>query len=262
MKDVVGGQPENTQSPSKPRTMTKARAREIHAHFAASVRLAVVIPACLLLLFLAMGVDFPNALALFGLSLGFVGVMAAVSTAMMSKRIPNGLSLTVLCSAPFWWLGAALGADMADGAGTGIVLDAFGWFYNQPISGSVLPVFDVALPYSIGLDLAMMVVVFVPLYLSFAFGLGFGGGDVKLMTAAAALLGWPLGMDFFFLTFLIGGLFSAAVLLGRMSSLIAVRLGVSNPHVVALSKFREFPFAPAIGLAAVLCFATKMQGLI
>ncbi len=66
------------------------------------------------------------------------------------------------------------------------------------VGGAVLPLFDsIQYPQRIVLDEAMMVVVFIPLFLSFIFGMGFGGGDVKLMTAAALFFGWPLGMDFF-----------------------------------------------------------------
>ena len=242
--------------------MTKAEARKIHAHFEAAIRLTVVIPCAIYLTGLAFGRNLADTLAVTAFALCFCAVMSAVSVDVISKRIPNGISLAALISAPLWWIAYAAGSEIPAVITDGIVLDIMGWVYGQDITGSVLPVIaSVSYPWRILLDIAMMLVVFVPLYFSFAFGLGFGGGDVKLMTAASLFFGWPLGLDFFFLTFLIGGVFSVGVILGRISSRIAIRAGLDSERLRKMSTTREFPFAPAIGFAAILCFALKLQGL-
>lgn len=244
------------------RYMPKSEARKLHAHFDAAGRLGWIIPVFAFATFLAMGWSFPDSVALLGAAIAFVGIAVAISVDTMSKRIPNNLSLTVLASGPIWWLGYALGSPLPALPVDGIVMDMMGTLYGVSVSGAVLPMFDtVSYPMRIGLDLAMMVVVFVPLYFSWSMGLGFGGGDVKLMTAAAPFFGWPLGMDFFFLTFLIGGVLSVCVILGRMFSRAALKAGVKSERLATLSTLREFPFAPAIGAAAIVCFAIKLQGL-
>ena len=244
------------------RYMPKSEARKLHAHFDAAGRLALIIPVFVFATLLAMGWSFADSVALFGAALAFTGIVVAVSVDTISKRIPNNLSLTVLASAQIWWLGYALGSPLPMTPADGVVMDMMGALYGVSVSGAVLPMLDgVSYPLRILLDLAMMLVVFVPLYLSWSMGLGFGGGDVKLMTAAAPFFGWPLGMDFFFLTFLFGGVLSVCVILGRMFSRAALKAGVKSERLATLSTLREFPFAPAIGAAAVVCFAIKLQGL-
>jgi len=242
--------------------MTKAEARRIHAHFEASTRLAVVIPFGIFFFALIAGFDLGTSTAIFGAALAFVATMAAVSTDMMSRRIPNGLSLLALASGPVWWASFFLGADLPGLAGEGVVWSLLAPIYGLEGAGAVLPAFaGITYPLRIALDMAMLVVVFIPLYLSFALGLGFGGGDVKLMAALSLFLGWPLGLDFFLLTFIIGGIFSVGVIVGRKFSQMAVRMGREHAMLKEWSVLHEFPFAPAIGIAAIFCFAIKLQGL-
>ncbi len=242
--------------------MKKTEARKLHAHFEAATRLTIVLPVMVFMTVLFMGWTFPDAVAAFAISLCFTGITAAVSVDTISKRIPNGLSLAVFMAGPTWWLALWLGSSMPASVSDGAVMTLMGHLYGvEAIKGAVLPLFEgVEYPRRILLDEAVMVVVFIPLLLSFILGLGFGGGDVKLMTGASLFFGWPLAMDFFFLTFLIGGIFSAAVYLGRISSLIAIFAGLESEKLRKMSKTREFPFAPAIGIAAALCFAIKIQG--
>ena len=242
--------------------MNKAEARRIHAHFDASNRLAVVMPPAMFGLFVAMGVPLAYAVALLGASMAFVAMVFAVSTDMMSRRIPNGLSLLALAAAPVWWSGYLLGSTLPEMAGSGVAWTIMAPLYGQNGSGAILPALSgIGYPARMVLDLAMMVAVFIPLFASFVLGLGFGGGDVKLMTALSLFFGWPLGMDFFFLTFIIGGIFSVFVITGRIFSRGAISVGMKNAVFREWSGMREFPFAPAIGIAAVICFAIKLQGL-
>lgn len=242
--------------------MTKAEARKIHAHFEASNRISYLLPVCIAALVFALGFSAADTIAMLGASMAFVATVTAVSTDMMSRRIPNGLSLLALLSAPVWWFAASLGSDLPVQSGDGVVWSIFATIYGVDGSGSILPAFGkITYPMRIGLDMAMLVVVFVPLYLSFALGLGFGGGDVKLMAGLSMFLGWPLGLDFFFLTFLVGGIFSVGVILGRKFSQQAIRLGWDSARLREWAAMREFPFAPPIGIAAIICFAIKLQGL-
>lgn len=242
--------------------MNKTQARRIHAHFEASTRIAVILPPSLLALALALGLPLADAMAVFAASLAFVATMAAVSTDMMSRRIPNSLSLVALAAGPAWWGAAGLGSQLPDLSGDGLVWSILAPIYGLEGQGALLPAFsNIAYPVRIGLDLAMLGVVFVPLYLSFRLGLGFGGGDVKLMAGLSLFFGWPLGLDFFFLTFLVGGLFSIGVITGRIFAKTAIRFGRTGDAVMRWSRLREFPFAPPIAIAAIACLAIKLQGL-
>lgn len=242
--------------------MTKTEARRIHTYFEASGRLVLVLTASLFAMVLLMGVHLDDALALTGFAMAFGAVMAAVVTDLMSKRIPDNLSLIALASAVVWWGSILLGSKIPAAAGTGIVLDVMGHIYGVPSHGSVLPVFaGIGYPWRALLDLAGMAIVFVPLFYSSIWGLGFGGGDVKLMTAVSLFFGWPLGFDFVVLTFLIGGSFSACFLVGRIFARVAIKGGISGRRIEAMAKLKEFPFAPAIGAAAIVCFALKLRGL-
>lgn len=242
--------------------MKKTEVRKLYAHFEAATRLTVIFPVMIFMTTLFMGWGMADALAAFAASLCFAGVTAAVSVDVISKRIPNGISLAVFLSGPIWWIALTLGSDIPAVISDGVVMDIMGKFYGiEGLKGAVLPLLEhIQYPRRILLDEAAMVVVFVPLLLSFLLGLGFGGGDVKIMAGASMFFGWPLAMDFFFLTFLIGGIFSVLVILGRISSKCAIRAGLENEYLKKMSQIREFPFAPAIGIAATICFAIKLQG--
>ena len=203
-----------------------------------------------------------DTLAISAAALFFFAVMAAVATDLTSMRIPNLLSYGLLLAAPIWWASGFLGSDIPASAGAGVARDAMGLILPNQGTGSLLPVFDLPPVQHIGLDILIMVIVFIPLYLSFQFNLGFGGGDVKLMGAASLFLGWPLALDFFILTFLIGGIFSTAIIVARTYARVAVKRGSTKDRLVKLAKFREFPFAPAIAIAAVICFSIKIEGIL
>ena len=242
--------------------MNRTEARRIHAHFAASTRLAIMIPLGAFALATASGVPLADAVALLAAAMAFTATVAAFSTDMMSRRIPNGLSLVALGSGPVWWLAMMAGSGLPGLSGDGVAWSVIAPIYGVDGSGSVLPaLLSVSYPARIGLDLVMFVVVLVPLYMSFALGLGFGGGDVKLMAALAPFFGWPLGFDFFLLTFIFGGVISVPVILGRIFARGALRMGASGPVARKWAEMREFPFAPAIAVAAMICLSTKLEGL-
>lgn len=242
--------------------MNKTEARRIHAHFEASTRMSLFVPPSIFALALAMGASIGDAVAFLAVSLALMALMGAVSTDTMSRRIPNGLSAIALASGPIWWLSVLLGSSLPGLSGDGVIWTLLAPIYGLDGHGSVLPAMSgIEYPTRIALDLAMLG-IFIPLYFSFVMGFGFGGGDVKLMTALAPFLGWPLGVDFFFLTFLIGGVFSVVVILGRKSSQYAIRLGWENDMTKEWSTLREFPFAPPIAIAAIICMSIKLQGLI
>lgn len=242
--------------------MNKIKARRIHAHFEASTRMAIVLPVMLFMALIVLEWTYADALAVFAAAVAFCGMGAAIAVDTISKRIPNPLNLLVFCAVPVWWASYFLGSDIPAQIQDGAFMDIMGRLYGYDMSGAFLPLFEgISYPKRILLDEAMMFVVLVPLFLSFALGLGFGGGDVKLMASLSLFFGWPIGMDFFFITFLIGGIFSVAVVLGRISSKYAIKAGLETEKLIKMSNTREFPFAPAIGIAAVFCFAIKLQGL-
>jgi Flp pilus assembly protein protease CpaA len=242
--------------------MTRHEANRIHSYFDAAFKLAILFSGVTTLLAMSLGMDFANVVAVLGGSMAFYGIMASLSTDMLAKRIPNPLSTLTLASAPVWWIAILMGSDIATGAGSSSVMDAMSLIGIGSGQGSLIPSFDVSVGWQIGLDITMMALVFLPLLASFTFGLGFGGGDVKLMTAAALFLGWPLGFDFLILTFMFGGLISAPLLLGRKFCRIAVYFGKATDGMTRFSMLREFPYAPAITVAAIFCLSAKFEGFL
>lgn len=241
--------------------MNRMRAMKIHAFHDAAASLTIYFTATFFALVLALRTPLGDAVAMTAAALAFFAIMASVATDMMSKRIPDKLSLLLLASAPVWWLGAALGADLGT-QNTGIARDLLSWV--SPVYGTGPLIGPLSIPYvpSIIMDVLGMIVVFIPLFLSFKFQLGFGGGDVKLITAGSLFFGWSLGFDFLVVSFLIGGIFSSLIILGRSFFRIALRCGVDTDRVRRIAKFREFPYAPAIAVSAILCLACKLEGLI
>jgi prepilin peptidase CpaA len=118
------------------------------------------------------------------------------------RRIPNWLVLTGLL------LGLGVNAFLFEWAG---------------LQGSLL-----------GIGIAFL--VYFPLYLL----RGMGAGDVKLMAAVGAIVGWKAWIVIFFLTAIMGGLAAVALLASRSQ----LRRGFSNAGylVVQLLAFRA-PYA-------------------
>lgn len=241
--------------------MTRLEALKIHAYHEAAGKITALMAGTIAALCITVGRSLPDTIAIAAAALAFGALMSAISTDMMSKRIPNNLSLLLLLSSPIWWAAQGLGSEIPAGAGTGVVRDTIGVILPGQGTGSILPDFSLSFPWLIALDAAVMLVVFAPLFLSFRYGLGFGGGDVKLITAGSLFFGWPLGFDFLAMTFIVGGVFSIGVIFGRISCRIAMKIGRATPAMIKFSKMREFPYAPAIGIAAIYCFSVKLEGL-
>jgi len=85
-----------------------------------------------------------------------------------------------------------------------------------------------------GMGLALL--IYFPLYLL----RGMGAGDVKLMAAVGAIVGWAAWLGIFFLTAIVGGIAAVALLANRHQ----LRRGFSNAGylVVQLLSFRP-PYA-------------------
>ena len=94
-------------------------------------------------------------------------------------------------------------------------------------------------------DLAIVAIVIVAGTFAFSLRL-IGGGDVKLLAAAAGTLGYPAGGDFLLFTLLCGGVVALAfaALRGRLGATF------SNVRAMALPVFAGVaPAAPQAGLA-------------
>lgn len=141
--------------------MTRQRAMRIHAFHDASAALTAYLTLAAAALALVMSKDIGQTLLLAAGVLAFTAIMASVATDMMSKRIPNSLSLMLLAAAPLWWAGLVLGGDPGSGS-NGIartLMSNIDEVYGQ---GALLPGFNVSFPLSIPVDIAGMVVVFIP----------------------------------------------------------------------------------------------------
>lgn len=170
------------------------------------------------------------------MTISHIAVLVLVTIAaffdIRSHRIPNWLTY------PAWLLGAAL---------AGLY---FGW------DGLV----------SSGLGFA---VTFLPMFLMFMGG-SIGGGDVKLMAAVGALLGFPAGLNALISSILVGGFFAAIILLwqGRLFPILKHAAStawsrVYPPHIpVAAPPAQKdsFPFGVAIALGTYLTVASIQAG--
>lgn len=115
------------------------------------------------------------------------------------------------------------------------VLDLrFGRIPNTLTYGGLL--FGMALsmfPLTVGPGMAMAGAAFgfVPALVLFAFG-GMGGGDVKLLAAVGALVGWPLMVDVLFYSIVVGTAIAVGMTIwhGRVADL----LGGLKYHILAL----------------------------
>ncbi len=135
-----------------------------------------------------------------------MGVMVAVSVALMAagcdlttRRIPNLLTYPAILVGLWLWASSTGWGGMVTGLG-GLVVAA------------------------------------VPLLFGFAMRLGVGGGDVKLMAALGACLGWPLAAEMLMDTFLVGAAWAV---------LTAARRAWRGGHASAREALRtSVPFAP------------------
>lgn len=243
------------------RFLTRREALNIHAFHNASFWMALLFTGLCPVVLMAMGVGIIEASVIATVLLVYAASVAGTLTDLMSMRIPDRISLLVIVGALAWWALESRGLTSAEGIGNG--RDMLGLFLPGQGSGSIVPDLTGAFPASwLALDVIAGVLVFIPLMASFLLGLGFGGGDVKLMTALVFFLGWPLGFDFVILTYFFGALISMSIILLRQFARIARRAGFKSKTLVHLSEVRSFAYAPAILAAALLCIAQKAEGII
>ncbi|HET9394341.1 MAG TPA: prepilin peptidase [Candidatus Rubrimentiphilum sp.] len=110
-------------------------------------------------------------------------------------------------------------------------------------------------------DLAVAAAVLAAGTVAFSFKL-IGGGDVKLLAAAAGTLGYPAGVSFILLTLLCGGVLALAyaALRGRLSATLANVQATALPLFAGVKPVRPhdglvMPYAVAI-FAGAICTAT------
>lgn len=103
-----------------------------------------------------------------------------------------------------------------------------------------------------GLHLAAALAVFSVCFALFAFGV-MGGGDAKLLTAAALWFGPDASLvTFIFYVSCLGGVLTILILLVRSSATSVLAMGLPIPNSIVMAK--KVPYAIAIGAAGLLSF--------
>lgn len=140
--------------------------------------------------------------------------------------------------------------------------DAVSFTIPNWISLALLAVFPAAALAS-GLPLAGMGAHFAVAAGALVFGMGLfalgwmGGGDAKLMAAAALWLGWPSVAGMIFYTAVAGGALSVALVMIRSEKVRPLVL-MGPAWIVRLGTPREsVPYGLAIAVGAMTAFATS-----
>lgn len=242
--------------------MKRIEALSHHAHMKAAVSLSLWLSLAGAAALAVLPLGFADILVATAFIIAFSAMMAGLATDLRSMRIPNELSLMLLFAAGLRWLGDIFGAGLLAGGPDGILRDVMGLFLPGQGTGSFIAAGTHDPMTAIMFDAVCMLIVFIPLYASFAFRLGFGGGDVKLITSGALYFGWPLGFDFLGLTYLVGAAISAGFLIARLVVRDLLPTPPAGSRRERLAGLRMFPYAPAIAAAAILCFAVQLEGLV
>jgi Flp pilus assembly protein protease CpaA len=247
------------QNWSDRRFLTREEVCFIHAFHSASFWISILFTVFISGFVFAIGQSAMVAIASLPVALAFSAAIAGTLTDFMSMRIPDRITGLVLLSALTWWCFEALAIVPAEGLGNG--QDVLSIFLPGRGEGSIAPDLTGTFFLSwIALDIAAGFFIFIPLMASFVFGLGFGGGDVKLMTALVLFLGWPLGFDFVILTYFFGGIASAVIISVRTIAKCLKFVGVKSATIKHISEIKTFAYAPAISFAALICVAQKAEG--
>jgi Flp pilus assembly protein protease CpaA len=238
----------------------RVKVLQIHAFHSAAFWLSLLTPFFFAPIVFMLTGSLSSTLAAAGGSLAFAVLLSGTVTDLMSMRIPNPLTALSFLPAFLWWSAIALGFEAPTPVG-------FGRDFYAPIlvgmeSGSLVPeVWTGTLFKDIVMSFAGMILVFIPLLLSFIFG-AMGGGDAKFMPPLALFFGWSLGFDFLFLTFLFGGLFAIPMILLRTVCRFMAQREGAHKEVIRIARMKTFAYAPAIAVAGIICLAAKWQGII
>ena len=129
------------------------------------------------------------------------------------------------------------------------------------VGGLFINIFAGAVPAA--LDIAIAAAVLLAGTVAFSFRL-IGGGDVKLLAAAAGTLGFPLAVKFVLFTFIAGGLIAIlfAFSRGKLRATFANVRAVALPLAAGVAPERlqngtPMPYALAICAGAVLVLVTS-----
>ena len=131
--------------------------------------------------------------------------------------------------------------------------------YTAMIAGLTLGLVSAG-TYGFGVHLLGLLAGGLPLYLMFLGG-SLGGGDVKLMAAVGAIIGFPAALNALIASILVGGLCAALILIwqGRLLGMAHYswrmlwhRVGVASEAPAPLPARRDaFPFGVAIALGTL-----------
>lgn len=254
-------------APEAPNTgmlgLGRERTRRIHAFHDAAFWLSLLTPVLFAPVVLMMTGNVAIAMAAAAGSLAFACLVAGTVTDLMSMRIPNPLTALSFLPAILLWVAYGMGFESVQGAGFGRMF--YTPFLTGPeASGTIVPeLWTGTLWREIAMSVLAMVLVFIPLLLSFIIG-AMGGGDAKFMPPLALFFGWSLAFDFLFLTFLFGGVFAIPMIAFRQvcRSIAAKKGKDAHPEIVRIARMKAFAYAPAIAAAGVVCFAAKWQGIV
>jgi len=139
--------------------------------------------------------------------------------------------------------------------------DLFTMTIPNRVSLILIASFFVLAPFSglgwemIGMHLAAAAIVFCACFALFALNV-MGGGDAKLMSAAAIWFGFNESLLFFlaYLSF-VGGLLTLAVLIVRAQSNTILAIGLPVPNSLLLAK--KIPYGIAIAIGGFMAFPSS-----
>ncbi len=139
--------------------------------------------------------------------------------------------------------------------------DLFTMTIPNRVSAILLATFVVVAPFAglgieqIGLHFLSAAVVFAVCFALFALNI-MGGGDAKLLTAAAIWFGFDQSL-FLFLTYVsvFGGILTLAILMLRKQEDLLLATGLPLPHLLFTAK--KIPYGIAIGMGGFFTYPSS-----
>ena len=245
--------------------MKRIDAARLHAQFAVSEAMPALAGIVVLVMTTLAGrlgpmdpLDLPTTLHLTAIVMVLSAFVLALWTDLLSYRIPNGLSRALLAAALIFWVGSILeidGARERDG------VSPLALFVLFPSPGDMLSGLPESWPRGLIADMASSFTIFVFLIGLLNVGVIAGGGDVKLMGAGAIFFGYPMNLEFVYLTILFGGVFGLCFLMPKYTAR-GLSIFVSDPRLDRLSRSRVMPYALAITPSAFICLAALIGALL